>query len=343
MEFIRGWHNLRPQHRGCVATIGNFDGVHLGHQAVIGQLAEKGQELGLPTQVILFEPQPQEFFQPQAAIPRLTRLRAKLQALRRYSVDRVLCLRFDAGFAALEPEQFIQRLLVDGLQVRYLVVGDDFRFGRQRRGDFAMLAAAGRKHGFQVVNMHTVTIDDERVSSTRIRAALAGGDLVLAEKLLGRPYRLCGRVAHGDKLGRTLGFPTANIHLHRKVTPIKGIFAGEVFGLKPEPIAGAANIGTRPTVGGTRTLLEVHLLDFSDDIYGAYVHVNFLRKFRDEKRFDSLDELRHWIEKDVVDVRAFFQDYHPARGKNSGRDKNANENSGANTNVPLSPRGRGRG
>ncbi|MCR4346800.1 MAG: bifunctional riboflavin kinase/FAD synthetase [Sulfuricaulis sp.] len=323
MEFIRGWHNLKPQHRGCVATIGNFDGAHLGHQAVIGQLAEKGQELGLPTQVILFEPQPQEFFQPQAAIPRLTRLREKLQALRRYSVDRVLCLRFDAEFAALEPEQFIQRLLVDGLKVRYLVVGDDFRFGRQRRGDFTMLVAAGRKHGFQVVNMHTVTIDDERVSSTRIRAALATGDLVLAEKLLGRPYRMCGRVAHGDKLGRTLGFPTANIHLHRKVTPIKGIFAVEVFGLNTEPLAGAANIGTRPTVGGTRTLLEVHLLDFSDDIYGAYVQVNFLRKFRDEKRFNSLDELRHWIEKDVVDVRAFFQDYHPGRVKIADHEKSA--------------------
>lgn len=323
MEFIRGWHNLKPQHRGCVATIGNFDGVHLGHQAVIGQLAEKGRELGLPTQVILFEPQPQEFFQPQAAVPRLTRLREKLQALRRYSVDRVLCLSFDAEFAALEPEQFIQRLLVDGLRVRYLVVGDDFRFGRERRGDFAMLAEAGRKHGFQVVNMHTVEIDGERVSSTRIRAALAAGDLRLAEKLLGRPYRMCGRVAHGDRLGRTLGFPTANIHLHRKVTPIMGIFAVEVFGLKTEPVAGAANIGTRPTVGGTRTLLEVHLLDFSDDIYGAYVQVNFLRKFRDEKRFDSLDELRHWIEKDVSDVREFFREYHPARDANARREKSA--------------------
>lgn len=321
MEFIRGWHNLKPRHRGCVATIGNFDGVHLGHQAVIGQLAEKGRELGLPTQVILFEPQPQEFFQPQAAVPRLTRLREKLQALRRYSVDRVLCLSFDAEFAALEPGQFIQRLLVEGLRVRYLVVGDDFRFGRERRGDFAMLAEAGRKHGFQVVNMHTVEIDGERVSSTRIRAALAAGDLRFAEKLLGRPYRMCGRVAHGDRLGRTLGFPTANIHLHRKVTPIKGIFAVEVFGLKTEPVAGAANIGTRPTVGGTRTLLEVHLLDFSDDIYGAYVQVNFLRKFRDEKRFESLDELRRWIEKDVADVREFFREYHPARDANTRREK----------------------
>ena len=311
MEFIRGWHNLRPQHRGCVATIGNFDGVHLGHQAVIGQLAEKAEKLGLPTQVILFEPQPQEFFQPDAAVPRLTRLREKLQALRRYSVDRVLCLQFDAGFAAMEPEEFIQRLLVDGLGVRYLVVGDDFHFGRKRRGNFDMLAAAGRQHGFQVVNMHTVAIDGERVSSTRIRAALATGDLVQAEKLLGRPYRMCGRVAHGDKLGRTLGFPTANIYLHRKVTPIKGIFAVEVFGLKTEPLAGAANIGTRPTVGGTRTLLEVNLLDFSEDIYGAYVQVNFLHKLRDEKRFESLEELRRWIEKDVADVRAFFKNYHP--------------------------------
>lgn len=323
MELIRGWHNLKPRHRGCVTTIGNFDGVHLGHQAVIGQLAEKAEELGLPIQAILFEPQPQEFFHPDAAVPRLTRLREKLQVLRRYSVDRVLCLRFDAEFAAMEPEEFIQRLIVDGLQVRYLVVGDDFRFGHRRRGDFNMLVAAGRQHGFQVVNMHTVAVDGARVSSTRIRAALAAGDLTMAEKLLGRPYRMCGRVAHGDKLGRTLGFPTANIYLHRKVTPIRGIFAVEVFGLKTEPLAGAANIGTRPTVGGTRTLLEVHLLDFHEDIYGAYVHVNFLHKFRDEKRFDSLEELRRWIEKDVTDVRAFLREYHPAHRDAGYREKTA--------------------
>lgn len=323
MEFIRGWHNVRPRHRGCVATIGNFDGVHLGHQAVIGQLAEKGEELGLPTLVILFEPQPQEFFQPDDAIPRLTRLREKLQALRRYSVNRVLCLRFTVNFSVLEPEEFVRRLLVDGLGVRYLVVGDDFRFGHKRRGNFDMLAAAGRQYGFQVVNMHTVTIDGERVSSTRIRAALADGDLAKAEKLLGRPYRMCGRVAHGDKFGRTLGFPTANIHLHRQATPIKGIFAVEVFGLKTEPIAGAADIGTRPTVGGTRTLLEVFLLDFNEDIYGEYVHVNFLHKFRDEKKFNSLEELRRWIEKDVKDVRGFFQDYHPRHRNDDYRENTA--------------------
>jgi riboflavin kinase/FMN adenylyltransferase len=311
MELIRGLHNLKPRHRGCVATIGNFDGVHLGHQAVIGQLADKGEQLGLPTTVILFEPQPLEYFGPEKSAPRLTRLREKLTALRRYAVKRVLCLRFDAAFAAIEPEDFIQRILVDGLGVRYLVVGDDFRFGARRRGDFAMLAAAGQRHGFQVVNMHTVTIDGERVSSTRVRAALATADLALAEKLLGRPYRMCGRVAHGNKLGRQLGFPTANIHLHRIAVPLKGIFVVELFGLEREPLPGVASIGTRPTVGGTRTLLEVHLLDFNADIYGEYVNVNFLHKLRGEKKFDSLDELRDWIQKDVDDTRAFFRNYHP--------------------------------
>ncbi len=311
MELIRGLHNLRPRHRGCVATIGNFDGVHLGHQAVIGQLAEKAQALHRPTLVMLFEPQPQEFFQPHQAPPRLQRLREKLQALRRYSVDRTLCVRFDAPFAAMTPEDFIRRVLVEGLGVQYLVVGDDFRFGHRRRGDFAMLQAAGREYGFQVVNLHSLTIDGARVSSTRIRAALAAGDLATAEKLLGRPYRMCGRVAHGDKRGRTLGVPTANIHLHRHNTPLKGVYAVEVFGLPAEPLAGVANIGNRPTVAGTRTLLEVHLLDFDQDIYGKYVQVNFLRKLRDEQRFGSLEELTHRIRQDIAEARAFFRNYHP--------------------------------
>ncbi len=323
MELIRGLHNLRPRHRGCVATLGNFDGVHLGHQAVIGQLADKAQALNLPTLVMLFEPQPQEFFDPQGAPPRLMRLREKLQALRRYSVDRVLCVNFDARFAALEPEVFIQRVLIEGLGVRYLVVGDDFRFGHRRRGDFTMLQAAGREHGFQVVNLHSLTVDGERVSSTRIRTALAAADLALAEKLLGRPVRLCGRVAHGDKLGRTLGVPTANIHLHRQNTPFQGIYVVELFGLPAEPLAGVASIGTRPTIGGTRTLLEVHLLDFDQNIYGKYVHVNFLHKLQDEQRFESLDELKTHMQQDIRDARAFFRTYHPvardAPGQNKGR------------------------
>jgi riboflavin kinase/FMN adenylyltransferase len=317
MELIRGLHNLTPDHRGCVATIGNFDGVHLGHQAVIGQLAEKAQALGLPTLIMLFEPQPAEFFAPDKAPARLTRLREKCLALRRYSVDRVLCVRFDAAFAGMEPETFVRRVLVQGLGVRYLVVGDDFRFGKNRRGDFTFLQKAGSENDFQVVNMHTVSIDGERVSSTRVRRALAAGELATAEKLLGRPYRMSGRVGHGNKLGRRIGMPTANIYVHRKLTPINGIFVVEVFGLDAEPLAGVANVGTRPTVDGTRTLLEIHLLNFDGDIYGRYLNVNFLRKLRDEERFDSVEELKHQMFADANNARAFFKDYHPQKANKS--------------------------
>ena len=306
MEFIRGYHNLRPQHRGCVATIGNFDGVHLGHQTVLGQLSEKAAELGVPSVVISFEPYPMEFFAPDKAPARLTRLREKVRALTRYAVDRMLCLNFDADFAAQPPEEFIQHVLIDGLNVRYLVVGDDFRFGKDRAGDFDLLRKMGEQHGFQVVNLHTFAIDGERVSSTRVREALAKGDMAQAEQLLGRPYRMCGRVAHGDKRGRTIGFPTANIHLHRNTTPVKGVFAVEMFGIEGEPVQGVANIGTRPTVDGTRSLLEVHLFDFNADIYGQYVNVEFVRKLRDEERFDSFEELRKQIDIDAENARTFF-------------------------------------
>lgn len=307
MELIRGFYNLRPRHHGCVATIGNFDGVHLGHQAVLGQLAEKSAELGLPSVVVTFEPQPREFFAHSQSPARLTRFREKMQALRRYSVDRVVCLRFDEKLASMEAQDFIQRLLVEGLGVRYLVAGDDFRFGHDRRGDFAMLQTAGARYGFQVVNMHTFSVDNIRVSSTRIREALAAGDFTTAEKLLGRPYRMSGRVAHGDKLGSRLGFPTANIHLHRKTAPLQGVFVVEMFGLSREPVSGAANVGTRPTLNGTRCLLEVHLLDFNEDIYGRYVQVEFLHKLRDEVRYDSLDELKDAIAKDCEQTREFFR------------------------------------
>ena len=292
MELIRGLKNLKSRHRGCVATLGNFDGVHLGHQAVIGQLADKGAALHLPAVLVLFEPQPQEYFQPGTAVARLSRLREKFKALQRYSVDRVLCLRFDAHLASMPAEEFIQRVLVDGLGVRCLVIGDDFRFGKNRTGDYAMLQAAGVEQGYQTVPMHTFAIDGQRVSSTRVRQALAAGDLAAAEKLLGRPYRMCGRVAHGDKRGRTIGIPTANIHLHRKVTPVKGVYVVEMFGLDREPLVGVANVGNRPTVAGTRTLLEVHLFDFDQDIYGRYVSIDFLHRLRDEQRFASFDELK---------------------------------------------------
>jgi len=306
MELIRGLHNLRSQHRGCVATIGNFDGVHLGHQAVLGQLAEKAGELHLPSVVITFEPQPQEYFVPQQAKPRLTRLREKLQALGRFSVNRVLCLRFDRKLAAMPAMEFIDRILLQGLDVRYLVVGDDFRFGQGREGDFRLLQQVGEDRGFPVVNMHSFLIDGDRVSSTRIREALAEGDLSLAEKLLGRPYRMSGRVAHGDKRGRTIGFPTANIHLHRKATPVQGVFAVEMFGIQGEPVRGVANVGTRPTVDGTTSILEVHLFDFTREIYGAYVHVNFLHKIRSEMKFSSFEALKQQILQDVTSAQGFF-------------------------------------
>jgi riboflavin kinase/FMN adenylyltransferase len=307
MELIRGLHNLKARHRGCVATIGNFDGVHLGHQAIIAQLARKAGELRLPATVVLFEPQPREHFQGNGPVPaRLMRLREKLQALRRQPVERVLCLRFDETLAALAPEAFIQRILVDGLGVKYLVVGDDFRFGARRAGDFALLRRAGAAHGFEVAPMHTFAIDGERVSSTRVREALARDDLATAAKLLGRPYRICGRVAHGDKLGRTLGVPTANLNLHRLVTPLHGIYVVEVFGLNQAAVAGVASVGSRPAVGGTRTLLEVHLFDFSREIYGHTVQVDFLHKLRDERHFDSLDELKLAMQADIRQARAWF-------------------------------------
>ena len=306
MELIRGLQNIRPKHHGCVATIGNFDGVHLGHQAVLGQLAEKAAELGLPTALITFEPQPMEYFVPDKVPARLTRFREKILALQRYSVDRVCCLSFNEKLANLSAQAFIEEILVAKLGVKYLVVGDDFRFGQNRKGTFDMLVEAGIKHGFQVVSMHTFEIDAERVSSTRIRTALEKGDMANAEKLLGRRYRMSGRVAHGEKLGRELGFPTANIHLHRHASPIQGIYVVEVFGLDNEPLQGVASIGTRPTVNETKALLEVFLLDFDQDIYGRHIQVSFLKKLRNEKKFDSLEELIEKIQNDVEQAQAYF-------------------------------------
>lgn len=306
MEFIRGLQNLKPRHQGCVATIGNFDGVHVGHQTVIRQVTDKARELGLPAVVVTFEPQPREYFRPEVSPPRLTKLREKLHALQDLHVDRVLCLRFNDYLASLTAEQFVQAVLVDGLGVNYLVVGDDFRFGQGRAGDFEFLCQAGELHQFEVANTHSCKVDNLRVSSTRIRQALTAGNLELVEILLGRPYCMCGHVAHGDKRGRDIGFPTANIHLHRHATPLKGVYAVRMLGLAEGPVNGVANLGTRPTVEGTRTLLEVHLLDFQRDIYGAHVDVCFLEKLRDEQRFDSFEALQAQIKRDVHRAREIF-------------------------------------
>ncbi|MCG6970947.1 MAG: bifunctional riboflavin kinase/FAD synthetase [Gammaproteobacteria bacterium] len=306
MELIRGVHNLYPRHRGCVATIGNFDGVHLGHQAVLKQTSEKARELELPATVITFEPQPQEFFRPEQAPPRLTRLREKMLALKPHAIDRLLCLDFNRYLANLTAQEFIDKIIVDGLQVRYLVVGDDFRFGKGRQGDFEMLVQAGKQYGFEVANTHSFTLGNERVSSTLIRQALWQGDLQHVKRLLGRPYSMCGRVAHGDKRGRTIGFPTANIYLHRQNTPILGVYAVQMNDVEQYPVNGVANIGTRPTVCGTRTLLEVHLFDFDKDIYGAHIEVSFVQKIRDEKRFESFDALKQQIHLDAQQARTIL-------------------------------------
>lgn len=307
MILIRGMHNLRAWHRGCVATLGNFDGVHLGHQAVFGHLLDKGRAYGLPDTVISFEPQPQEYFQPDLAPARLTRLREKLAALRTAGIQRVLVLEFNARLAALAAADFVDQILVDGLGIRFLLVGDDFRFGRGRQGDFTLLQRLGEQRGFQVENLNTFRVSADRVSSTRVREALARGDLETAAQLLGRPYRIHGRVGHGDKRGRTLGFPTANINLHRRVSPVRGVFAVRVWGLGPEPRPGVANIGTRPTLAGVpRTLLEVHLFDFAADLYGAQVQVEPVGRLRDEQRFASVDALRRQIARDAEQARALL-------------------------------------
>ena len=305
-KIIRGFHNLSPSALGCVATIGNFDGVHLGHQAVLSQLALKGDMLGLPATVITFEPQPTEFFLPEKAPPRLSRFREKVEALRSYSIEQLCVLRFNKVLAEMSANDFIQKLLVEGLNVRYLVVGDDFKFGKDRKGDFALLKKMGDEHDFQVVNMHTFAIAETRVSSTRIRQALTAGDLMLAQTLLGHPYKMSGRVAHGDKRGRTLGYPTANIHLHRGKVPLTGVYAIRLYGLEDEPIEGVANVGVRPTIGEGNTLLEVHLFDFNKDIYGENVQVYFLHKVRDEKKFDGLPALVAQIERDCQSAKHYF-------------------------------------
>jgi riboflavin kinase/FMN adenylyltransferase len=307
MEFVRGLYNLKPAQRGCVATIGNFDGVHRGHQAVLEQVREQGARLGLPAALITFEPLPREYFTPHEAPPRLTRLREKLLALRDYGIERVVCLRFDRHLAGLSPALFIREILVNGMDVKYLVVGDDFRFGEHRAGTFDTLATAGAEYGFEVARMHTYRVGGDRVSSTRVREALAHGDLLTASLLLGRDYAMSGRVAHGDKRGRTIGFPTANVYLHRASSPVAGVFAVEVAGIAAAPVQGVANIGSRPTVDGTRPLLEVHLFDFSADIYGCCVQVSFLKKLREERRFESFAALRGQILRDAERARAYFR------------------------------------
>jgi riboflavin kinase/FMN adenylyltransferase len=301
-----------------VLTIGNFDGVHLGHRALLQELKAKARELALPATVLTFEPHPRELFAPDQAPARLASLRDKIELLAEAGVDRVHVCRFDRKLASLTADQFIERILMRGLAVRHLIIGDDFRFGKARGGDFALLQQAGRQHGFAVEAMHTVDFGGLRVSSSAVREALAAGDIERAEQLLGRPFVIAGRVMDGKKIGRTIGFPTANIQVRRKRLPLSGVFAVTVSGVGPRPLPGAANIGVRPTLAeGLKPVLEVHLLDFDSDIYGLHVDVNFMHKLRNEAKFESLDALKAQIARDVADVRAYFKTC-PSDGKTHG-------------------------
>ena len=306
MELIRGIHNIRARHHGCVLTIGNFDGVHRGHQALLEQLKREGRRLGLPVMVMIFEPQPLELFAADKAPARLTRLRDKARYLAEAGVDYLLCVKFDPRFAANTAQAFVAQLLVDKLGVKFLTVGDDFRFGAERQGDFQLLQQAGAEFGFDVISTDSFCDGGLRISSTAIRQALFDDDLVLAEALRGHPYSISGRVVHGDELGRTIGFPTANLPLKRLVAPVKGVYAVDVYGLGPEPLPGVANIGTRPTVAGVRQQLEVHLLDVTMDLYGCHIDVVLRANLRNEQRFASLDALKQQIAHDVVTARTFF-------------------------------------
>ena len=305
MELIRGIHNIKPWHRGCVLSIGNFDGVHLGHQSVLHRLTEQARRLNVPACVMIFEPQPRELFTGNDAPPRLTRLREKYQQLERLGIDRLLCVRFNANFAAQSPDHFIRDLLVDKLGVRFLVVGDDFRFGQHRDGDFELLTRAGDAFGFEVVSTQSWCMNSQRVSSTLIRNAMMNDKLTDAAAMLGRPFSLCGRVAHGAKLGRTIGFPTANVALKRQVSPVSGVYAVELW-LDGQRYPGVANIGNKPTVNGTQALLEVHLFDFSGDIYGKQVEVELRHKLRSEQKFASFSLLKEQIQRDAVHARQWF-------------------------------------
>ncbi len=322
MRLIRGLYNIPSDFSGCVATIGNFDGVHLGHQAILQQLKKQGEQHQLPTVVMMFEPQPREFFAPDQAPARLANMSEKLQDLASFGIDYILCLPFNQKLRSMSADQFIQTILLDGLKISHLIVGDDFRFGCDRTGDYQLLQQAGNARGFSVEDTQTFEYEGERVSSTRVRECLNANDLAAAHKLLGRPYRMSGRIGYGRQLGRTIGVPTANVILQRNKLPMTGVYAVKAVeievaecnesqnldqGGKTIEWQGVANIGVKPTVAGTpEPSLEVHIFDFSDDVYGKRLSIEFCQKIREEQKFNGLDELKAAIGNDMNVAREFF-------------------------------------
>ena len=306
MLVFRGFSQTVPS--DTVLTIGNFDGVHLGHRALLARLMSTAASVGLSSAVLTFEPHPREFFAPQSAPARLSTLREKLELIADEGVAMAMVCHFNAAFSALGAEAFIERVLVGALRVRHLIIGDDFRFGAQRAGDFALLRASGARFGFAVEAMESVMLDGERASSSAVRAALSSGHLQRAERLLGRPYSIDGRVVQGDKVGRQLGFATANIRIKHDRPPLLGVFAVEVKCPDGQTLKGVANLGFRPSAHQVaRPLLEVHLFDFERDIYGSHLNVRFLHKLRDEMKFPHFDALKAQIAHDVDTAKKYFE------------------------------------
>ncbi len=306
MKIIRGLHNLRKTHCGGMATIGNFDGLHLGHQSVINKLVNQAADNNTHSTLITFEPLPHEYFMGDNSPARLTTLRDKVELLNPMGIDQCLCLPFNKELASMEASVFATKVLHNGLDIQLLVVGDDFRFGKNRSGDYALLQQFGEQAGFEVLNTETFSDNSLRISSTLIRAALMQADFSRAATLLGREFSMSGRVIHGDKRGRQLGFPTANICVSRRVSPLRGVFVVELDGCDLKKQAGVANIGTRPTIGGKGFLIEVHCLDFAGDLYGKRLKVTIKRKIRDEQKFDSLEDLTRQIAQDKAVAQQYF-------------------------------------
>ncbi|HEY4540973.1 MAG TPA: bifunctional riboflavin kinase/FAD synthetase [Noviherbaspirillum sp.] len=312
MKVFRGLPNAASR-APCALTIGNFDGVHRGHQELLAHVREAAQRLGIEAAVMTFEPHPREFFALKAgdlskAPARIANLRDKLQALDQAGIDRVIVEHFNAHFAAISPDEFVENVLVQGLHVKWLMVGEDFCYGARRAGTLATLQEAGRRHGFEVVALPAVTNNGERISSSAVRAALASADFALAEQLLGHPYAISGHVIHGRKLGRTLGFPTLNLAIRHKRPALSGIFVVQVHGLSERALPGVASLGVRPTVEDAgRVLLETHLFDYDAPCYGKLIRVEFLHKLRDEEKYIDLPTLTAAIERDAEQARAFFR------------------------------------
>ncbi len=303
MELIRGTHNIRPEHNGCVATIGNYDGVHLGHTEIFKRLKRLGEKLGVPSVVIIFEPHPEEFFFHDECPARLSRLREKYRLIAERGVDRLLLLKFNRQLASLPPERFVRSYLVDKLGIKALIIGDDFRFGRGRTGNFNTLTALGRAYDFEVEQTPPFLFVGKRISSTYVRSLLRHGYLTEAERMLGHPYCMEGRVVHGHQRGREWGFPTANLDLHRIESPVSGIFAVKVHWLEDEPLNGVAYAGSRPIIDDPRYVLEVHIFDYDADCYGKRISVQFVHKIREDIAFDSFDAMAEQIGRDCDAAR----------------------------------------